>query len=83
MYAATAIWISLRAEVHCNDISFNINLDFLDYCVIFWIIKCIYCLKVNIRIMIRQYLATVAMTFDGYFKHTKYTERDIFTYLLS
>ena len=83
MCLAVAIRISLRAEVHCYDIGFIIIWIILDYCVTFWTIKCTYCLKVNIRIMMRHYLATVTMTFDGYFKHIKCTKKDIFTYVLS
>ena len=30
----------------------------------------------------RHYLATVTMTFDGYFKYIKCTNRDIFTYFV-
>ena len=30
------------------------------------------------RIMMKHYLATVTMTFDGYFKHIKCTKNDIY-----
>ena len=70
---AVAIRIKSREEVHCFNISCNISLNYFGLLCHLLDYKCTYCLNVNIMIMMRHYLATVTMTFNGYFKHMKCT----------